>query len=77
MRAHSHEIADTQPPVRHRPRPPGPPAQRAHMLNAAPFMCAPLPIIIPIYRWWEVPYMWAGAKAYDLVAGWASAVPGS
>ena len=40
-------------------------------------MNAPLPIIIPIYRWWEVPYMWAGAKAYDVVAGWRSAVPAS
>ena len=39
------------------------------MLNAAPFMAHPLPIIIPIYNWWEVPYMWAGAKAYDVVAG--------
>ena len=45
------------------------PLQRAHLLNAAPFMAHPLPIIIPIYRWWEIPYMWAGAKAYDLVAG--------
>ena len=43
--------------------------QRAHLLNAAPFMAHPLPIIIPIYNWWEVPYMWAGAKAYDVVAG--------
>jgi FAD dependent oxidoreductase len=44
-------------------------SERAHLLNAAPYMAHPLPTIIPIYRWWEVPYMWAGAKAYDLVAG--------
>ncbi len=23
----------------------------------------------PCYAWWEVPYYWAGLKAYDLVAG--------
>ena len=88
------------------------------MLTAAPYMNTPLPIMIPIYKWWEVgavaclpaclpacpvlfpfphprpaqilsdgrlllqhqhpqipqkmdtqlPYFWAGAKAYDLVA---------
>jgi len=38
-------------------------------MNAAPYMAHPLPTIIPIYRWWEVPYMWVGAKMYDLVAG--------
>ena len=51
------------------------PLQRAHLLNAAPFMAHPLPIIIPVYTWWEIPYMWAGAKAYDLVAGkWGACV---
>ena len=43
-------------------------AERAHLLAAAPFMAHPLPIIIPVYTWRELPYMWAGAKAYDLVA---------
>lgn len=38
------------------------------MLAAAPYMNSPLPIMIPIYKWWELPYFWAGAKAYDLVA---------
>eukprot|EP00955_Chlamydomonas_euryale_P076348 362619-Chlamydomonas_euryale.AAC.8 len=23
----------------------------------------------PCYQWWEVPYYWAGLKAYDAVAG--------
>lgn len=52
-------------------------AERAHMLNAAPFMARPLPIMIPIYRWWEVPYMWVGAKMYDFIAGSRRAVPAS
>ena len=26
--------------------------------------------LIPLYfRWWQVPYYWAGIKAYDIVAG--------
>ena len=24
---------------------------------------------MPIHRWWQVPYYWAGIKAYDLVSG--------
>lgn len=51
--------------------------ERAHLMNAAPFMAKPLPIIIPIYTWWEVPYMWFGAKMYDLVAGSRRALPQS
>ena len=51
--------------------------ERAHMLNAAPYMNTPLPIMIPIYKWWEVPYFWAGAKAYDLVASRQKSVPSS
>ena len=45
--------------------------ERAFMLRAAPYMNSALPIMIPIYEAWQVPYFWAGAKAYDLVA-WAS-----
>ena len=26
----------------------------------------------PCYAWWEVPYYWAGLKAYDLVANWGN-----
>ncbi|KAF8977616.1 mitochondrial glycerol-3-phosphate dehydrogenase [Entomortierella lignicola] len=25
--------------------------------------------MLPIYKWWQVPYYWAGSKAYDLLAG--------
>uniref|UniRef100_A0A7S1XVP7 Glycerol-3-phosphate dehydrogenase n=1 Tax=Phaeomonas parva TaxID=124430 RepID=A0A7S1XVP7_9STRA len=52
--------------------------ERKHMLDAAPYMNSPLPIMIPIYQLWQVPYFWAGAKAYDVVAwlsGGANAVP--
>uniref|UniRef100_M4C1M0 Glycerol-3-phosphate dehydrogenase n=1 Tax=Hyaloperonospora arabidopsidis (strain Emoy2) TaxID=559515 RepID=M4C1M0_HYAAE len=51
--------------------------ERAFFLSAAPYMNRPLPIMIPIYKWWEVPYMWIGAKAYDVVAGSKRFVPSS
>lgn len=28
-----------------------------------------LPIMIPIQKWWQAPYFWAGTKFYDLLAG--------
>lgn len=32
--------------------------------------CLILPnILIFLFRWWQVPYYWAGVKAYDFVAG--------
>jgi glycerol-3-phosphate dehydrogenase len=52
-------------------------AERAHLLNAAPYMAHPVPVMIPLYKWWEVPYMYAGAKMYDLIAGSRRAVPAS
>lgn len=43
--------------------------ERANLLAIAPHLSYPLPIMLPVYRWWQVPYYWAGIKAYDLVAG--------
>lgn len=51
--------------------------EREFFLSAAPYMNRPLPIMIPIYTWWEIPYMWIGTKMYDLVAGSKRFVPGS
>ena len=25
--------------------------------------------MLPVYKWWQIPYSWAGIKMYDLVAG--------
>lgn len=44
-------------------------AERSTFLRLAPHLTEQLPIMVPIYRWWKVPYFWAGSKAYDLVAG--------
>lgn len=43
--------------------------ERAGMLRQAPHLTHPLPIMLPVYTWWQVPYFWAGIKAYDFVAG--------
>ncbi|XP_056392575.1 glycerol-3-phosphate dehydrogenase, mitochondrial [Hyla sarda] len=43
--------------------------ERANLLEIAPHLSAPLPIMLPVYKWWQVPYYWVGIKAYDLVAG--------
>lgn len=51
--------------------------ERSFFLSSAPYMNRPLPIMIPIYTWWEIPYMWVGAKVYDLVAGSKQYVPSS
>ncbi|XP_026874269.2 glycerol-3-phosphate dehydrogenase, mitochondrial isoform X1 [Electrophorus electricus] len=43
--------------------------ERANLLTIAPHLSVPLPIMLPVYRWWQLPYYWAGIKLYDLVAG--------
>ncbi|KIY96540.1 glycerol-3-phosphate dehydrogenase [Monoraphidium neglectum] len=43
--------------------------ERSDLLANAPHLARPLPILMPCYKWWEVPFYWAGLKMYDLVAG--------
>ncbi|KAF9365250.1 mitochondrial glycerol-3-phosphate dehydrogenase [Mortierella sp. NVP85] len=43
--------------------------ERANFLKIAPYLSYQLPIMLPIYKWWQVPYYWIGSKAYDLLAG--------
>ncbi|KAK7582666.1 hypothetical protein V9T40_014111 [Parthenolecanium corni] len=43
--------------------------ERSTMLSIAPHLTHPLPIMLPVYQWWLVPYYWVGIKAYDFVAG--------
>ncbi|XP_011698622.1 PREDICTED: glycerol-3-phosphate dehydrogenase, mitochondrial isoform X1 [Wasmannia auropunctata] len=43
--------------------------ERASMLESAPHLAHPLPIMLPVYTWWQIPYYWFGIKMYDLVAG--------
>lgn len=43
--------------------------ERANLLDIAPHLSYPLPIMLPVYKWYLLPYYWAGIKMYDLVAG--------
>ncbi|XP_071488803.1 glycerol-3-phosphate dehydrogenase, mitochondrial-like [Diadema antillarum] len=43
--------------------------ERANLLDIAPHLSYPLPIMLPVYKLWQLPYYWAGIKMYDLVAG--------
>ncbi|XP_043361074.1 glycerol-3-phosphate dehydrogenase, mitochondrial isoform X5 [Dermochelys coriacea] len=43
--------------------------ERANLLEIAPHLSGPLPIMLPVYKWWQLPYYWVGIKLYDLVAG--------
>lgn len=43
--------------------------ERKRLLENAPHLTTALPIMTPCYKWWEVPFYWAGLKMYDLVAG--------
>ncbi|EIW59309.1 DAO-domain-containing protein [Trametes versicolor FP-101664 SS1] len=43
--------------------------ERKIFLQTAPYLSAMLPIMLPIYKYWQVPYYWAGCKMYDVLAG--------
>jgi len=43
--------------------------ERKTFLHIAPYLSEHLPIMLPVYRWWQIPYYWAGTKMYDLLAG--------
>ncbi|KAI7975712.1 hypothetical protein EIK77_002357 [Talaromyces pinophilus] len=43
--------------------------ERRHFLNVAPHLTQALPLLLPIRRWWDAPYLWVGTKLYDLLAG--------
>ncbi|CAH6720605.1 glycerol-3-phosphate dehydrogenase, mitochondrial [[Candida] jaroonii] len=46
--------------------------ERGNMLRTAPHLCSVLPIMIPVYKWWQAPYFFAGCKMYDWFAGYQS-----
>ncbi|KAL8900290.1 MAG: hypothetical protein Q9207_005766 [Kuettlingeria erythrocarpa] len=43
--------------------------ERKYFLDTAPHLSNWLPIMIPIQKWWQAPYFWAGTKFYDFLAG--------
>lgn len=46
--------------------------ERKHMISTAPHLCKILPIMIPAYNIWQVPYYYVGAKLYDVFSGWSN-----
>ncbi|CAG8609362.1 11509_t:CDS:2 [Ambispora gerdemannii] len=43
--------------------------ERATFLHIAPHLSIHLPIMLPIYKWWQLGYYWVGSKAYSFLAG--------
>ncbi|KAI9480753.1 MAG: FAD dependent oxidoreductase-domain-containing protein [Benjaminiella poitrasii] len=43
--------------------------ERKIFLDIAPHLSDQLPIMLPVYKWWQIPYYWAGCKLYDVFAG--------
>ena len=43
--------------------------ERRIFLQTAPYLSTMLPIMLPIYKYWQVPYYLAGCKTYDILAG--------
>ncbi len=46
--------------------------ERATLLRLAPHLTRPLPILTPLYSWFQIPYMLTGLKLYDALAGRAN-----
>ncbi|TPX49166.1 glycerol-3-phosphate dehydrogenase [Synchytrium endobioticum] len=43
--------------------------ERSIFLKIAPHLSSQLPIMLPIYKYWQVPYYYMGCFAYDMLAG--------
>ncbi|GAA5998942.1 glycerol-3-phosphate dehydrogenase [Rhodotorula paludigena] len=46
--------------------------ERKTFLHTAPYLSHPLPIMLPVYTYWQIPYFFAGTKLYDILAGKAN-----
>lgn len=42
--------------------------ERKYFLQTAPHLSSWIPIMLPLDRWWKVPYYWAGCQAYQMLA---------
>jgi glycerol-3-phosphate dehydrogenase len=51
--------------------------ERSFMMDSMPFMAKPLPIMLPCYSWWEIPFYFVGMKVYDWFAGRDAHCPGA
>ncbi|BGP51636.1 mitochondrial glycerol-3-phosphate dehydrogenase [Rhodotorula kratochvilovae] len=46
--------------------------ERKTFLHTAPYLSHSLPIMLPVYTYWQIPYFFAGTKLYDILAGKAN-----
>ena len=44
-------------------------AERKNVIKMAPHLAKPLPLIIPLYQFWQMPYYFIGLLIYDLLSG--------
>lgn len=49
--------------------------ERAVLIRNAPHLARPLPLVTPLYHWWQIPYFMTGLKLYDALAGRANLAP--
>ncbi len=49
--------------------------ERATLIEIAPHLAHPLPLVTPLYNWVKVPYFMTGLKIYDWLAGRANLQP--
>ncbi len=42
--------------------------ERARLLKNAPHISSKLALVTPIYKWWELPYMFVGLSLYDFIS---------
>lgn len=50
--------------------------ERKDLLDNAPHLTSTLPILMPCYKWWEIPFYLSGLKMYDFIA-WSKNLAGS
>lgn len=43
--------------------------ERSTFLQIAPHLAQQLPIMLPLYNWYKIPYYWVGSKVYDFLSG--------
>ncbi len=43
--------------------------ERYRLLKNAPHLSSRLTLITPVYKWWELPYMFIGLSLYDFISG--------
>lgn len=39
--------------------------ERSNLVEIAPHLARPLPIMLPVYKWWQLPYFWSVSNSVD------------